>query len=185
MRDNELRDFSHVGKPHDTLEDLARQHAGLKSYIQRFTEHGYRRCPRLCGHRLTVVSSKLRSLIVDNTAIDGVLGRHWGANTERIMLFDQAYNARTNNAAYRELLREYKQSVANADRVSLADVSLKDSIKKLESRYSFVRYNDAIALNFETVRLLRVTCKASRLCLKTCFFSQLVFVYKISIDTST
>ena len=148
MHDNELRGFSHVGRPHSTLDDLARQHAGLKSYIQQFTEHGYRRCPRLCGHRFTFVSNKLRSLIVDNTAIDGVLGRHWGANTERIMLFDQAYNVRTDNAAYWESLREYKQLVADADRISLVDMSLKDSLKKLESRIACVRYNDEL-LNFK------------------------------------
>ena len=92
---------------------------------------------------------------MDNTAIDGVLGRHWGANTERIMLFDQAYNVRTNNAAYCELLREYKELVADADRVSLVDMSLKDSLKKLESELAYVRYNDEL-LNFKDSLLAKV-----------------------------
>ena len=80
MHDNELRDFSHVGKPHDTLEDLARRHAALKKYSQWFTEPGLR-CSRFGGHRLTVVSRRLQSLLVDNGTIDGVLGRHWGNST--------------------------------------------------------------------------------------------------------
>ena len=93
---------------------------------------------------------------MDNTAIDGVLGRHWGgADTERIMLFDQAYNVRTDNAAYWESLREYKQLVADADRISLVDMSLKDSLKKLESRIACVRYNDEL-LNFKRSFLARI-----------------------------
>ena len=146
MHDNELRDFSHVGKPHDTLEDLARRHAALKKYSQWFTEPGLR-CSRFGGHRLTVVSRRLQSLLRDNGTIDGVLGRHWGNSTWRVILFDQAYSARTNNTAYRELLREYKQSVANADSIFLADVSLKDSIKKLESHIACALHNEQL-LNF-------------------------------------
>jgi len=153
-RNNELRDFSHVGKPHDTLEVLARKHAGLKKYHQWFTESSLQRS-KFSGDRLTVVSRRLRSLLVDNTATGGVPGRRWGPNTERIMLFDQAYNAQTNHAPYWELLREHKQLVANADRVSLANMSIMDSIKKLEGRIALVCYSDQLS-NFNRTFFARL-----------------------------
>jgi|TARA_B110000967_G_C18777336_1_gene506280 hypothetical protein len=153
-RNNELRDFSHVGKPHDTLEFLARKHAGLKKYNQWFTESSLQRS-KFSGDRLTVVSRKLQSLLVDNTATGGVPGRHRGPNTERITLFDQAYSAQTNHAAYWELLREHKQLVANADRVSLANMAIKDSIKKLEGRIALVCYSDQLS-NFNRTFFARL-----------------------------
>ena len=153
-RNNELRDFSHVGKSHDTLEVLARKRAGLKKYNQWFTESSLQRS-KFTGHRLTVVSRRLQSLLVDNTATGGVPGRHLGPNTERIMLFDQAYNAHTKNAPYWEILREYKQLVANADRVSWANMSIENSIKKLEGRIAFVCYSDQLS-NFNRTFFARL-----------------------------
>jgi hypothetical protein len=154
MYDRNLQDFSHVGNPHDTLEDLAQQHAELKRYSRQFTEPGLGRF-RFDGDRFIVISRRLQSLLVDNTTIDGILGRHWRNNTERVMLFDQAYSARTDNPAYREVLREYKRLVANADRVFLVDMALKDSIKKLESHMAYVCYNDLLS-NFKCTPLARI-----------------------------
>jgi len=72
------------------------------------------------------------------------------------MLFDQAYNVRTDNVAYCELLREYKELVAAAERVSLVDISLTDSIKETESLMAYALHNEQL-LNFRRNCCIGVT----------------------------
>ena len=155
MRRGCLQDFSDFGKRHDTLEDLAYQYEVLRKYRHGFIQ-STSRSYGFDGRRLEVVSRELRSLIVDNAAINGGLGRHWGANIELIMLFDQAYNVRTDNVAYCELLREYKELVAAAERVSLVDISLTDSIKETESLMAYALHNEQL-LNFRRNCCIGVT----------------------------
>jgi len=136
--DRNLLNFSRVGKRYDTLGRLEHQRTVLTEYSRAFTEPGLQ-SPRFSGRRLTFVSNKLRSLLVENKAADRILGR--GAETVQVILFDLVYSARTNNTDYWVLLGEHKQLVADADKVFLVYASLEDSIKKLESHIICVRYN--------------------------------------------
>ena len=143
---------------YNTLEGLARQHAVLTEYSRGFTEPGSQSY-RLSGHRLRVVNERLRNLLADNKAADRILGHCRGAETVRVVLFDQVYSARMNNTDYEVLLREHKQLVADADKVFLVYVSLEDSIKKIESRIICVCYN------LNVLHLQRFSV------IKTCFFN--------------
>tara|TARA_B110000971_G_C19828788_1_gene416947 strand:- start:149 stop:634 length:486 start_codon:yes stop_codon:yes gene_type:complete len=158
VHDDNLQDFSHVCKPRDTLGDLARQHAAVKSYSQGFAEpgscysyHDVKHDVPFGGRRLTFVSKKLSSLLLEYATIDCLLTRNWVYDTERVILFDWTYSAHTNSLAYRELLGEHKQLVANAESIFWAEMSLKDSLKKIESRMAYLR-----SLNFGRTLLVRI-----------------------------
>ena len=127
------------------MEDLARQYDALKRYERRFTELGLR-SPHYGGHRFRLVNERLRLLLAQNEIVDNAITDGWRVNTERVTLFDRVYSVCTYNVNYRELLEEHKQLVARADRVFLADLSLKDAVKKADIHMARVRHEEQLVI---------------------------------------